>query len=327
MIGKIMLGRSFGGCIAYCLEDKKQRREQEAVIKNRAEVLLANYCSGSKQALVEQFREVRRLNPRVEKPVMHIILSGAPGDKLDRGRLIQLVQDLARDMGFERHQYLAVAHSDTGHPHVHVVVNRVGLDGKTLKDSHNYRKMAAFCRQMEKKYGLKTVLSPRRFLTGEQRLMPRQDGRKETLRMDIIQSLSNCKTLEDFQLAMKALGYGVVKGRGICFIDPKGVRIKGSEVGYALGVIERKLSQSRGLNLPQHTPAQHPMRTPAPPLLPKGLDRERALKALQVPEKEMHFEKVLGTLFQNKEDMPAGVNPELLKEAKKKKSKRRSLHL
>ena len=44
-----------------------------------------------------------------------------------------------------------------------------------------------------------------------------------------------------FKSAMKALGYRVEKGRGIAFIDEKGVRIKGSEVGYSLSKIERIL--------------------------------------------------------------------------------------
>ncbi len=327
MIGKIMMGKSFKGYIKYCLEDKKQRQGQEVTFKNRAEVLFGNLCSGSKKELIEQFNEVRCLNRRVAKPVMHITLSLAPEDKLERGKLIQVVQDLSKEMNFEQHQYLAVSHFDTRHQHVHVVVNRIGLGGKTLKDSHSYRKIAAFCRKMEEKYGLRQVLSPRRFLPKEQRLTPRLNQRKETLRRDIAQSLSSCKTWEAFREKMKELGYQTITGRGICFIDAKGVRIKGSEVGYSYRTIESKLGQNNGLKLAQLNPKESQADTPVPPLIPKSSDGENIQKEMKALGKERQLERALETLMSSKDEIPVGVNPELLKEAKKKKKKRHSLHL
>ncbi len=44
MIGKITIGKSFRGCILYCLNDKTQRLNQEQVMKNRSEILLFNKC-------------------------------------------------------------------------------------------------------------------------------------------------------------------------------------------------------------------------------------------------------------------------------------------
>jgi hypothetical protein len=79
MIGKIGTGRSFSGCINYCLEDKLLR-SQEAAFKNRAEILNFNQCFGNKKELIQQFNEVRRLNPGLSKPVLHITLSLAPQD-------------------------------------------------------------------------------------------------------------------------------------------------------------------------------------------------------------------------------------------------------
>jgi len=42
-------------------------------------------------------------------------------------------------------------------------------------------------------------------------------------------------------MKMTELGYKVIKGRGISFIDDKKVKIKGSEVGFSLGKTERIL--------------------------------------------------------------------------------------
>ena len=52
MIGKIIIGKSFGGCISYCLNDKLQQPTGEAVMENRAEVLLYNQCYGNEKELI-----------------------------------------------------------------------------------------------------------------------------------------------------------------------------------------------------------------------------------------------------------------------------------
>jgi hypothetical protein len=95
---------------------------------------------------------------------------------------------------------------------------------------------------MEEKYGLQKVLSPRRYLPKEQRHLPRADQRKEKLRQDIKECLIASKNYSEFKLRIKMLGYQVNKARGIAFIDPQKVRIKGSEVGYSLSKIEHILS-------------------------------------------------------------------------------------
>ncbi|MBO9203102.1 MULTISPECIES: hypothetical protein [Niastella] len=94
---------------------------------------------------------------------------------------------------------------------------------------------------MEKKYNLREVLNPRKFLSKEERLIPRQDMRKDRLKMDIRDTLQHVTTYQEFEKKMKAMGYSVLKGRGISFIDDKKVKIKGSEVGFSLSKIERVL--------------------------------------------------------------------------------------
>ncbi len=247
MIGKISMGKSFKGCINYCLNDKIQEPEKELVMRNRAEILLFNQCYGSAQELIKQFNEVRQLNPRLSKPVLHITLSLSPGEKLPNDKLMDMCRDCALDMGFENNQFIAVAHLDTAHPHLHIVANRIGYDRRTVIDSQNFQKIAKYCRRMELKYGLKQVLSPRAYLSKAERLMPRQDSRKEKLKSDILQTLQKVKIYGEFEEKMKSLGYEVMKGRGIAFIDQKKVRIKGSDAGFSLKKIEKILALKQEL--------------------------------------------------------------------------------
>lgn len=242
MIGKIFIGKSFRRCISYCLEDKKQKLMEEQVIKNRAEILSYNFCFGDKAELIRQFNEVRALNLKLAKPVLHIILSLAPGEKLARGKWIEIVDACGVHMEFEKNQYVAVHHNDTKHQHIHIVANRVSLDGKTLKDSHNYRKIAQYCRKMELKHELKQVLNPRIFLPKELRQLPRTNERKDRLRQNIQQCLLKCHSYLDFEKQMQENGYKIFKAQGVSFLDKQKVKTNGSEVGYSLQTIEKLLA-------------------------------------------------------------------------------------
>lgn len=305
MIGKIIIGKSFRGCISYCL-DKKE-----------AELLNTNLCYGNKKELISQFNEVRRLNQNLSKPVQHITISLAKGEQLNKARLVSIAEDCARDLGFEKNQYIVIAHHDTGHQHIHIVANRVSFDGKTVKDNHNYRKMAVYCRKMEEKHDLQKVLSPKRYLPKDQRQIPRTDQRKEKLRQDIKKCLALSKNYSEFEQQIKKLGYQVRKARGIAFVDQQKVRVKGSEVGYSLRTIEKILSM-----LPEQKKTA----------LQQGQSNEIRGQSIQqkltgIPaknlEKDRHL-KIGAEILLKPTHQQENINPALLK---KKRLKRRRLGL
>jgi hypothetical protein len=127
-----MIGKSFRGCINYCMENKKQKTSENISQTNRAEVLLFNQCFGNTKELIQQFDETRQLNQKLSKPVLHITLGLAPGERLEKGKLIKMVQECVRDFGFEKNQFIAITHNDTDHQHLHIVGNRIGFDKKRL---------------------------------------------------------------------------------------------------------------------------------------------------------------------------------------------------
>jgi len=204
-----------------------------------------NQSYGNEKELVQQFNEVRQLNPRVSKPVLHITLSLAPGEQLSKDKLMEMSQDCAKEMGFQKNQFIAVHHRDTHHQHIHIIANRIGFDKRTVSDSNSYKKIANYCRKMEQKHSLQQVLSPRRYLSKENRDIPRHDLRKLRLRESIQQSLSKSTTYSQFEQEMKTYGYAIEKGRGISFIDEKRVKVKGSELNYSLQTIERLLERKQ----------------------------------------------------------------------------------
>lgn len=254
MIGKITIGKSFRGCILYCLSDKQATQNQQG-IKNRAEIIAFNQCFGNARELIEQFNDVSQLNRKLAKPVMHITLSLAKGDKLNPGQLENIIHRCAKQLGFESNQYLAVRHKDTAHAHLHIIANRVGYDGKTVKDSNNYQRIAQFCRTVESLYGLQKVQNPKRFQSPRDRENTlRLDKRKEKLKADIKAAIQSSKSLTEFTDKMQAKGYSVIKTRGIAFRDQQKVYTKGSQVGYSLATIERQLASiQRAIQAPEKT--------------------------------------------------------------------------
>ncbi|HVU93719.1 MAG TPA: relaxase/mobilization nuclease domain-containing protein [Puia sp.] len=265
MIGKVFTGKSAYHCLSYCLEDKWElSEEQKAKLsledglahKGRAEVLEYNYCFGDKHELSEQFKEVRRLNKNVEKPVFHLSMRLANGDKLTNEQWREVAREAAKEFQFDQNQYVVILHKDTQQPHIHIVANRIGYQGKTANDSNSYLRMAQLCRRMEQKYDLQEVQSPRRFLSPKERQAPRQDQRKERLKEKIVGALNGSKDFPEFEKRITAEGYRVDKGRGIAFEDDKNVRIKGSEVGYSLSTIEKTLAENRRLQFKENLEQQ-----------------------------------------------------------------------
>lgn len=332
MIGKISIGKSFRGCISYCLEDKTPEWDGQPLLKNRAEILSYNLCFGNKKELIQQFVEVRVLNPKLSRPVLHITLSLHPEEMLAKAKLIEVVEECARHLGFEKNQYISVHHNDTKHQHIHIVANRVGFDGKTLRDNHNYKRIANYCRKMELKYDLKQVLSPQMFLPKEMRQITRHDQRKENLKQHIQQSLSKCHSYPDFEKQMQEKGYQIIKARGISFLDKQKVKVKGSEVGYSLQTIEKLLSLKPELRrqiFKEEEEIKHRQQlstiTPGPIRKSTESFQQKSPSHLQrVEKKELPSQsgesKILNILLRP-ERQSQNINPQLLKKKKRQKQK------
>ena len=57
-------------------------------------------------------------------------------------------------MGYADTQSLIVRHSDRQHPHLHICINRIGNDGKTITDRNEKYRSTKICRELTECYGL-----------------------------------------------------------------------------------------------------------------------------------------------------------------------------
>jgi hypothetical protein len=89
---------------------------------------------------------------QVQRPVYHISLAWGPSDHVDREQIVAVADRVMRKLGLEAHQALLVAHRDTEHPHLHLMVSRVHAEtGRAWRGRHDYRALEEIARPLERK--------------------------------------------------------------------------------------------------------------------------------------------------------------------------------
>lgn len=149
MIGKVIKGRGFRGCLNYVLG------------KEGAQLIGGNMSGRNARELAAEFRFSRRLNPRVERVVCHVTLSlpcrEGYRECLDDDTWNAIAADYLEGMGFTQNQYVAARHTDTNCDHLHIVASRIRMDGSCVRDGWDYRRSEATIRKIEQRYGLEAV--------------------------------------------------------------------------------------------------------------------------------------------------------------------------
>ena len=147
MIAKIIQGTDFNGVINYMLN----KREGEA------KILQANgvRCSSSSD-IAHDFNLQASMRPNIQKPVCHTILSFSAHDseRLTDATMVKIANEYLHEMGYGDTQSLIVRHSDRQHPHLHICINRIGNDGKTISDRNEKYRSTKICRELTERYGL-----------------------------------------------------------------------------------------------------------------------------------------------------------------------------
>ncbi|HFT0646979.1 TPA: relaxase/mobilization nuclease domain-containing protein, partial [Klebsiella pneumoniae] len=91
-----------------------------------------------------------------KKPVFHAFLSLPKNEHLTDEQWQEIAKDYLKEMNIDidKHQYICVRHNDTDKEHIHIVANRVGLDGSVWLGQHSAFNTIAACERLEIKHGL-----------------------------------------------------------------------------------------------------------------------------------------------------------------------------
>ena len=100
-------------------------------------------------------RHVELSESRVKRPVYHVAIAFDPDDRPSEAEVREAARQTLQDLGLDNHQALVVRHTDQAHAHVHLMVNRVGPDGRTWSTSHERRRLRASMERQERELGVR----------------------------------------------------------------------------------------------------------------------------------------------------------------------------
>lgn len=146
MIAKIVIGSNFNGAINYIL-DKGKNAE---IIDSEGVRLKDN------NSIIDSFNTQLELNPNISKPVYHISLDFSAQDlnNLTNEKMKAIAQEYMRKMGISNTQYIAVRHYDKEHPHIHLCINRIDNNGKSITNKNDRYRSEKICKELTISNGL-----------------------------------------------------------------------------------------------------------------------------------------------------------------------------
>lgn len=216
MIPRVTQGSSFKGAFQYYMHDKNaQTRERIGWTStvnmytddpDKAWKVMA--YTAKHQDRLKQASGQKATGRKTEKPVMAYSLSWHPDLKPDRNHMQEFAMDSIKALGLEEHEAVIIAHTDTPHRHVHVVVNRIHpISGLVASNSNSYRKLSKLALEYCRKHNLDYC--PQR----EKNAKKREQGKATKYRDTKIQEAwNNSDNGKSFVAALKTSGFQLARG-------------------------------------------------------------------------------------------------------------------
>ncbi len=197
--------------------------------------------------LAEDLADFSRLfRPRLERYVKHIILSFAPGEELSDDELRKVLAHYLEKMGYGNAPFAAYLHTDTSHPHLHIVTTPTSFDGSKVNESWDWPRSERVAREIEKLWHLREVALSKTAQfhaakSPEHHVEKRgaEASQRKAFQKEIAQVARRARTLpelleglatRDFEVRVMIDSGGRV--RGFSF-GRDGTRFKGSQLGRA----------------------------------------------------------------------------------------------
>lgn len=174
MFVEITRGRSFAGLARYCLHDEGRLPTSErvdfAVTRNLAteDPQVAWRLMVAKDAQRDRLKQEAGVGLGGRKdgrPVGHLVLSWkreeAEAERLDRQRMIRAAEDAMRAIGAARREAIIVAHNDTEHPHLHVILCLIEDDGRLKKNWKERERLSRWALERERRLHGEAIVKKR----------------------------------------------------------------------------------------------------------------------------------------------------------------------
>jgi len=235
-----------------------------------------------------------RESVRTQRPVYHFVIAFDPGDPVDRESMRRVADAVLRKLGLEEHQVLIVAHNDTEHPHMHLVVNRVHPKRHVAwENSWDWPKIEQELRVQEVELGMRRVPGHHGRVPGREPAPALARGDAAFLRFVQERAgpvLAGAQSWAEVEQGLAAVGLRVrVKGGGLTIHDGR-QEVKASDVdrAFSRGKMEQrcgKWSARHSEQVRELGPVLGRTGTPAPePERAPEHDPEPTVARVQPPE-------------------------------------------
>lgn len=194
--------------------------------------------------ILREFEVVNQHNYRCKNKYMRYEIGIAPQDvdKLKSEDMSIIARTFANKMGLQNHQWIACTHKDTGKSHIHLIANRIGVDGKVFDTTFMGNRSARIAEEISRGMGLTIANDVRKHKQHQEVFTdPVRQQIKCKLQQIAYSELRNNKTVKDFLDALERKGVDIKAAKnkqgktyGIQFIY-EGQTFKASEIGREFG--------------------------------------------------------------------------------------------
>jgi hypothetical protein len=244
-----------------------------------AQIRISNCVAAEPSDAIAEIAATQALNVRAKgDKTYHLVVSFPPGEQPSEAQLHDIEDELCAAIGLADHQRISAVHTDTGHLHIHIAINKVhAATRRCIEPWYDKRKLMAACDRLEIKHGLA------RTAHGEKRKGTKRGGEAEMeafsgqealitwMKANVLGDIQSClkrdggwqelhQTLAVYGLAIKPRGAGLM----IAASDGK-IAVRASRFFRALSA--QALSTRWG-----------PYQAPIAPMPPAKMRYERAPK-------------------------------------------------
>lgn len=135
---------------------------EKKIKQGKAQVLAySNILSPNSEYAKKLFLEYTSSSKRKDR-FFHVSLNIPSGDgsKVSDQTFQHIASDYLKELGFDTdHPTIIYKHTDTEHPHIHLVTSKILANGKVINDAHLHRRSQRITRSLELKYNLTVVNS------------------------------------------------------------------------------------------------------------------------------------------------------------------------
>lgn len=160
--------------------------------------------------IYQEYLDIQKYNTRCKNKFIRFEIGIAPSDenKLSQHDLRLICNQFSKRLGLENHQWIACTHRNTDNLHIHMIVNRIGVDQSVYDTGFISNRASNIAEKISEDLGLtiankiRTKQRQNNDISSTERILARS-----RIEQDARNSLTNNpKSLQDFQLTMKEKG-------------------------------------------------------------------------------------------------------------------------